>query len=374
MSAAWANLDAEAALYLRPAGLVPAPFARTGALQIAGGWTACASLHVIARNLGERVVEELVPASLVDDFRAGLSDEHQVRFDQLLANMTASRAALDFPNSGMVLALNQPRVMGILNVTPDSFSDGGKFVDADAAIVHAKSMAQAGADILDIGGRSTRPGAKPVWEGDEKERVIPVLNALRTEGIPLSVDTRRAAVMDAALDAGVHMINDVSALTYDDDSIRVAAEGNTPVVLMHALGEPGTMQDAPTYSDVLLDVFDFLEERVGVCVDAGISKDRIIVDPGIGFGKTVHHNLMLLNGLSTFHTLGCAVMLGASRKRFIGALSNEENAESRLGGSLASLMTGVQQGVQLFRVHDVAESVQALAVSRGMSDSAALWI
>jgi dihydropteroate synthase len=232
-------------------------------------------------------------------------------------------------------------------------------------------MVAAGAALIDVGGESTRPGARPVWEGDEAKRIEPVVTALAAAGAAVSVDTRKAAVMEVALAAGARLVNDVSALTWDDRSAEVVASAGCPVVLMHHHGRPETMQQAPHYDrPVLLEVYDWLERRVAGAMAAGIERSRIVVDPGIGFGKTVQHNLTLLNGLAMLHGLGCPIMLGASRKRMIGALSAEAATEERLGGSLALALKGAEQGVQLLRVHDVPETVQALRVWRGLRDSA----
>jgi len=259
---------------------------------------------------------------------------------------------------------SRPHVMGILNVTPDSFSDGGRFDAPEAALAHAGAMSGAGADIIDIGGESTRPGADCVSVDDEIARTAPVIRAIRAGGhkTPISIDTRKAPVAQAALDAGADMVNDVAAFTHDADLAHTVARAHSPVCLMHAQGDPATMQDAPSYDDVLFDVYDFLEERVRGAVAAGIPRAAIIVDPGIGFGKTLDHNLRLLRNLSLFHALGCVVLLGASRKRFIGTLSGVEQAEARMPGSLAVALHGARQGVQIIRAHDVAETKQALAL------------
>ena len=257
----------------------------------------------------------------------------------------------------------QPKVMGILNVTPDSFSDGGKFFTPEAAVAQANKLIAEGADILDIGGESTRPGAEPVDEHAELERVIPVIEAVRTtSGIPISIDTRRAVVMKAALQAGATMINDVTALS-DPESAQVVAEAEVPVCLMHMQGEPGTMQNNPTYADVVADVSAFLGERIAVAEAAGISRDNIYADVGIGFGKTLEHNCTLLKELNRFHDLGVPLMLGASRKRFIAALhENGEQTTDRIGGSLAAVQAGRQARVAIFRVHDVLATKQFLTV------------
>jgi dihydropteroate synthase len=232
-------------------------------------------------------------------------------------------------------------------------------------------MAEAGAAIVDVGGESTRPGAKPVWEADEIERAIPAVRRLAAGGTAVSIDTRKAAVMEAALAAGAALVNDVSALTWDDRSAGVAAKAGCPVVLMHHRGDPETMQQSPAYAKpVLFAVYDWLGERIEAAEAAGIARANILVDPGIGFGKTVQHNLQLLNGLALLHGLGCPVMLGASRKRMIGALSGEAPADRRLAGSLALALKGAEQGAQLLRVHDVPETVQALRIWRGLRDAA----
>ena len=268
------------------------------------------------------------------------------------------------------MRLDQPQVMGIVNATPDSFSDGGQFADAGAAAEAGARMAAAGAAIVDVGGESTRPGARSIWEGDEIERVAPVIRQLAAGGAAVSCDTRKADVMTAAVEAGAHMINDVSALTYDARSAEVAAGLKVPVVLMHHQGAPEVMQDDPRYDDVLIEVYLWLEERVAAAVGAGLARENILVDPGFGFGKNVGHNLELMNGLALFQSLGCPVVVGASRKRTIGALSGEAPAEKRLGGSIAFAMKAFEQGVQIIRVHDVPETVQALRIWRGMRDQA----
>ncbi len=260
------------------------------------------------------------------------------------------------------LSMNRPRLMGILNVTPDSFSDGGRFHAAEAAVTHATRMADAGADILDIGGESTRPGSAAVSESDEIARTEPVIRALTGAGLatPISIDTRKAEVATAALGSGAKIVNDVAALGFDPQLAAVVAKAGVPLCLMHAQGDPATMQDDPRYDDVLLDVYDYLEARIAVAEAAGIRRDRIIVDPGIGFGKTVAHNLALIRGLSVFHGLGCAILLGASRKRFIGTIGRADKADDRIPGTLAVTLAGIAQGVQIHRVHDMTEAKQAL--------------
>lgn len=263
------------------------------------------------------------------------------------------------------LTLDQPRIMGILNVTPDSFSDGGQFNAPDAALARADQMVADGADLLDIGGESTRPGAAEVDIDDEIARTEPVIAAIRAgSDVPISIDTRKSRVAQAAVRAGAGLINDVSAMLFDQNIAQVAATAGTPICLMHAQGRPETMQDDPAYDNVLLDVYDHLAQRVEAAVDAGIARDQIIVDPGIGFGKTQEHNLQLLRGLSLFHGLGCSILLGASRKRFIGDLGSAPNAQDRVAGSVTVALHGVTAGVQFLRVHDTFETKQALNLQK----------
>lgn len=269
------------------------------------------------------------------------------------------------------LGLNTPRIMGILNITPDSFSDGGLFLRPEAAVMQARLMAS-GAEIIDIGGESTRPGAVEVSVDEEITRTAPVIAALRAGGLDaaISIDTRKAAVARAALQAGASWVNDVTALQFDPLMAAVVAEKNVPVILMHSTASPATMQDDPRYDDVLLDVYDALAARVAQAEAAGIARANIAIDPGIGFGKTLSHNLTLLQRLSLFHNLGLPVLLGASRKRFIGTIGStiggtvgaEAEALRRMPGSLAVALWGVAQGVQMIRVHDVAETRQALSL------------
>ena len=215
------------------------------------------------------------------------------------------------------LSLDVPRILGIINVTPDSFSDGGEAFAVDDAVRQGRAMIVAGADVLDVGGESTRPGAQPVTVEEEISRIKPVVQALAGEGFTVSIDTRRALVMAAAIEAGASIVNDVTALTGDPDSLALASDSGLPVILMHMQGEPGTMQDNPQYDDAALEVFGYLKERVQICEAAGVKRDRIAVDPGIGFGKTLDHNLDILARLDIYRDLGCPVVLGASRKSFI---------------------------------------------------------
>jgi dihydropteroate synthase len=254
-------------------------------------------------------------------------------------------------------------IMGIVNITPDSFSDGGLFEGSKEAIAHAARLQAEGADIVDIGGESTRPGADPVSVEQELARVIPVLEGLKGKlTAKISIDTRKAEVMRRALLAGADMINDVTALQYNEDSLNVAAGSSCPVILMHGKGDPKTMQDNPTYEDVVTEVHDYLQERIDVCEGAGISRARLVIDPGIGFGKTLAHNVELLANLDRFADLGVPLLLGASRKRFIGALSGEQDPLKRVPGSIAAALSGLSKGVRILRVHDVRQTRQALDV------------
>ncbi|MFL6752549.1 MAG: dihydropteroate synthase [Sphingomicrobium sp.] len=347
---------------LRPTALVDCPFGHDGKVaRLAGGLTWFAAVELIAVDGHERVSTELVPVDGIEG-----------RFDE---DMAAQWQALTAPRPSLELGertvrLDQPQVMGIVNATPDSFSDGGRFADAAAAAEAGADMARDGAAIVDVGGESTRPGAKPVWEGDEIERIVPVIRQLAQSGAAVSVDTRKADVMTAALEAGARMVNDVSALTYDERAAAILAAAGVPVVLMHHKGAPETMQDQPRYDDVLVEVYLWLEERIRAAEAAGIARGRLLVDPGFGFGKNVGHNLELMNGLALFHSLGCPVVVGASRKRTIGALSGEAAADKRLGGSIAFAVKAAEQGAQIVRVHDVFETVQALKVWRGLRDQA----
>lgn len=261
------------------------------------------------------------------------------------------------------LELDRPLVMAIVNTTPDSFSDGGDNYDPDTAIANALAMVAAGADLVDVGGESTRPGAEPVSEEQELARVLPVVRALAEKGVTVSIDTRHASVMEAAVAAGARVINDVTALAGDPRSLDVAARSGAAVCLMHMQGDdPRTMQADPRYDCAPLDVLDHLEARVAACEAAGIARHQIAVDPGIGFGKTVEHNAQILGSLGLYHGLGCPVLLGVSRKSFIGKLSRDEPPKDRLAGTLAATLAGLDAGVQIHRVHDAAEAVQAVKV------------
>src|SRR5574338_1310688 len=347
---------------IRPTAFVDSPFGHDGKVaRLAGGLNWFAALELIGIKNHVRISTELVSVEGIES-----------RFDEDMASqwnaLTGTRQPLQMGER--TIRLDQPQVMGIVNATPDSFSDGGQFADASAAADAGSGMAATGAAIVDVGGESTRPGAKPVWEGDEIERVVPVIRQLALGGAAVSVDTRKADVMTAAIEAGARMVNDVSALTYDERSAATLAAAGVPVVLMHHQGAPETMQDNPRYDDVLVEVYLWFEERIAAAEAAGIARGKILIDPGFGFGKNVGHNLELMNGLALFHSLGCPLVVGASRKRTIGALSGEAPVDQRLGGSIAFAIKAAEQGAQLLRVHDVPETVQALRIWRGLRDQA----
>ena len=346
-------------LHLRPIQFVDTPVGRDGEVaRLAGGMLWFSAYEVIEDDRRRTVA--------IADLDTLLSDE---RAAKLHAAITAPRAPLVLGER--TLRFDQPSVAGILNVTPDSFSDGGTLHDDPASAASAGVvLAAAGAALIDVGGESTRPGAATVWEGDEISRVVPVIERLARSGTLVSIDTRKAAVMEAALGAGAAIVNDVSALLWDDRALEVVAKAGCPVVLMHSPEPSKGPHGGAGYQDVVVEVFDWLEDRIAAVVAGGVDRSRIIVDPGIGFGKSLSDNLALINGLAIFHGLGCPILLGASRKRMIGALSNEAPVGERLGGSVALAMAGVAAGAQILRVHDVAETVQAVRVWRGLRDRA----
>ncbi|TPG10431.1 dihydropteroate synthase [Sphingomonas oligophenolica] len=344
--------------HLRPIQFVDTPVGLPdgSVARLAGGM-----LWFAAYEVTERGARRNVPVAEV----ATLGE----RAATLHARIVAPRPALTLGER--TLRFDQPQVMGILNATPDSFSDGGQHGDDPAAIAAAGvDMATQGAALIDVGGESTRPGATAVWEGDEIARVVPVVERLGRSGTLVSIDTRKAAVIEAALGAGARIVNDVSALLWDERALEVVAKAGCPVVLMHSPDPDQGGHGAGRYGNVVTEVFDWLEARIDGVVAGGIDRSRVIVDPGIGFGKSLADNLALINGLAIFHGLGCPILLGASRKRMIGALDNEAPVAARLGGSIALAVKGVEAGVQLLRVHDVAETVQAIRVWRGLRDRA----
>ncbi len=352
--------------YLRPIALADSPQSEEGETLRLGGSMVYASRFALIAREGGRVTARTRYS--VAELRAALDslpDAVRVQFD----NLQRSHAPLQC--GPQTVRLDQPQVMGILNVTPDSFSDGGQFMDdPEVANAHAAAMLEAGAAIIDVGGESTRPGAAAVWEGDELKRVVPAIERLAGMGAAISTDTRRPAVMEAALAAGAHIINDVSALRHDPRSLEFAARSGAPVVLMHAPGSGEDLHADGDYADVVLDVFDWLKQARDKAIEAGIPREKIVLDPGLGFGKTLAENLALMNALALFHALGQPILLGVSRKRMIGALNNEAPAHKRLGGSVALAVKGMDAGVHILRVHDVADTVQARDVWRGLRDAA----
>ncbi|MDO5633101.1 MAG: dihydropteroate synthase [Paracoccus sp. (in: a-proteobacteria)] len=319
-------------VYYRP---IPDPDTAPSRWRLAGGWTGFSWFERLARGAAPVVTDEAP--------------------EQVITALTALRAPV------LGLSMDAPRIMGIVNATPDSFSDGGSYNPA----AQARALLVQGADMLDIGGESTRPGAAEVPAADEIARIIPAIAALN--GTPISVDTRKATVAAAALDAGAGMVNDVSGFDFDPALPALVAERRVPVCLMHAQGLPDTMQDDPRYDDVLLDVYDALAARIARAQDAGIPRDHIVIDPGIGFGKTQAHNLAILRRISLYHGLGCPILLGVSRKRFIGAIGGAEQPADRAPGTLAITLAAVAQGVQLHRVHDVGAIRQGLALWRAVT-------
>ncbi len=362
------ELPIAARCYLRPVQFVDTPVGRDGEVaRLAGGLQWFAAYELIAVVDGKRVAQRCVPVS--DFARVVGGSGHEAALLDLAARLSAPRAPLTLGER--VLRLDQPATMGILNVTPDSFSDGGAHWDDPAAAAQAGfDMAANGAAVIDVGGESTRPGAEAVWEGDEIARTRPVIERLAASGTAVSIDTRKAAVMEAALEAGAHLVNDVAALLHDERALEVVAAAGSPVVLMHSPDPKREPHGGSGYRDVLIEVYDWLDRRVGEVAAAGVDRAKILIDPGLGFGKSLQDNLTLLNGLALFHGIGCPIVLGASRKRMIGALSHEAPADSRLGGSIALALKGAELGAQLIRVHDVFETAQALRVWRGMRDAA----
>ncbi|NUH66137.1 dihydropteroate synthase [Sulfitobacter sp. S0837] len=326
--------------YLRPLVQV-GPAKPDTALTLAGGWGWFTHVEVLARDAAPRVVA----ANELDEVA--------------LAPFTAARSSI----AG--LQMDRPRVMGILNATPDSFSDGGLHADAQVAVKAGLAMQVAGVDMIDVGGESTRPGSDTVAPDEEIARVVPVIEGLRAGGAgAISIDTRKAPVTEAAVAAGADLVNDVAALTFDPALAPFCAAQNLPVCVMHAQGDPATMQRDPRYDNVLLDVYDYLAERLTALEAQGIARKNMVVDPGIGFGKTLEHNLALLGRLSLFHGLGVPVLLGASRKRFIGTIGGAEAGSGRAPGSIGVALAALNHGVQFLRVHDVSETIQAIALWR----------
>ena len=360
---------ADAKLYLKPVGLVDSPQWHEGKnnrLNNSLIWFSQIEYQVL--EAGKPNIRGLVNITQWPEWSKALPEPLARRAATQFANLTRQHEPLQCGER--IIRFDQPQVMGILNITPDSFSDGGKHQnDPDRAAEAGLAMAASGASILDIGGESTRPGADPVWEGDEIKRVVPVIERLAHCGAVLSIDTRKAAVMEAAIAAGAELINDVSALLHDKRSLEVAGVSGRPVVLMHAPSSGKNPHKSDGYGNIVTDTLDWLEQRIADVVAAGFERDKIIVDPGLGFGKSLADNLALMNNIAMFHALGQPLLIGASRKRMIGALSKEAPVDRRLGGSIAFAHHAIQQGTQIVRVHDVPETVQALQVWRGMRDA-----
>jgi dihydropteroate synthase len=356
-------------LYIQPLTFAPSPQAFLGdAVRLAGGMVYAREFAVILRRDGKVAERAIATVANIDEVLTQLPDELGPEAEAQWANLRMAHPPMQLGER--TIRLDQPQVMGILNVTPDSMSDGGQFLDKpEAAAAHAADMLEAGAAIIDVGGESTRPGATAVWEGDELKRVIPVIERCVAMGAAVSIDSRRPAVMEAALAAGAQILNDVSALRHDPRSLELAAANGKPVILMHAPGEGDDLHADASYANVVLDVFDWLAAARDRAIEGGVDRARIILDPGIGFGKSLADNLALVNALPLFHAIGQPLLLGASRKRTIGALSNEAPAHQRLGGSVALAVAGMNAGVQVLRVHDVFDTVQARNVWRGMRDA-----
>lgn len=347
--------------YVTPRGVLRGVAARAGLAQgrawpMPGGHAFTAA--IVSRREGAVVSQTLITRT---EYDAGRRDP----------DIDAELTGIATPHLTFAgLALSKPVLMGVLNVTPDSFSDGGRFKDAAAAVVHARAMAAHGAGLIDVGGESTRPGAAAVDQAEESQRTYGVIKVLVGEGIRVSIDTRHVDVMQTAVSAGARAINDITALS-DPAALAFAAKSDADVILMHMQGEPRTMQDDPIYAWAPGDVHDYLRARIDACVGAGIDRARIAIDPGLGFGKTAAHNAELLDHLAMFHSLGCPVVVGASRKSFIGRLSSGESTAERLPGSLASALVAVSKGAHILRVHDVAETAQALAIQAAVHNAGA---
>lgn len=358
-----------ARVYLHPLTLVSGPQAvEGGAVRLGGSMAYAREFALVVRESGAVTERITGPRDMIETALARLPGALAEDAAAQWANLARVHPPLEL--GARTVRLDQPQVMGILNVTPDSFSDGGQHDSLEAGRAHAAAMLEAGAAIIDIGGESTRPGAAATFEDEEIGRVVPAVEYCAAMGAAISLDTRRAGVLAAGLAAGAHMANDVSALRYDPRSVEVVAARGCPVVLMHAPGAGEDLHKGGDYAEVVSEVFDFLKSAKARAVAAGVAEERIILDPGIGFGKSLAENLALINALPLFHALGSPLMLGASRKRMIGALSREEAAGERLAGSLALALKGMEAGVHLLRVHDVAETVQARNVWRGLRDAA----
>ncbi len=355
---ALSGASAHATLYLRPLGLLEGATAAVAcaagqALPLAGGPLAFTHCDVLARK-PDGIAAAVAPLAELRSWARRQGDETEAAVNNLLSRIASPRSTF----AG--LSLDRPRLMGIVNATPDSFSEGGEHFAPAAAIARGHGMIEAGADIIDIGGESTRPGAAPVDPREELARIRPVVEGLARTRAVLSVDTRHSEVMAAALASGAAIINDITALVGDPRSLPLVAAQNAHVVLMHMQGEPPSMNRDPRYEFAPLDIYDALAARVTACLAAGIPRNRIAIDPGIGFGKKPRHNFEILRYLSLFHGLGCAVLVGASRKIFVKNGRGPAPPKARLGASLGAALTAVVQGAQLLRVHDVEKTRQAM--------------
>jgi dihydropteroate synthase len=354
-----------AQVYLNPLGVILGDAARRG---IEGGWAlpfggehaAFTGCEVWQRGPAGTRRDVLAAGALA----AWLDERPALVRDQIARWRDRLAAPPSWPDA---LPRRRPLLMGVVNVTPDSFSDGGRFLEPAAAIAQGLRLHAEGADIVDVGGESTRPGAGAISDDEEIRRVVPVIEALAGRGIRISIDTRNAAVMAAAVAAGARMINDISALRHDPKGLETAGRSGLPVVLMHSQGEPATMQAQPTYEIASLDVFDHLSERVAAWTAAGFERARLLIDPGIGFGKTLDHNLEILSRLGLYLGLGLPLLLGVSRKSFIGRLAGGAAPDDRLPGSLAAALHGLAAGAAILRVHDVAATQQAVAIWQAMA-------
>lgn len=352
------NFPENTRIYAKPVG-----FGEKGealSFPLAGGPLSFQAIHLIFAAGGKRVYETTFPLTALSNLKTDLPKALSRQLEKQIENLTSKRHPIGR------LTFDRPLLMGILNLTPDSFSDGGEFLNPTQAKARAEEIFREGADIIDIGGESTRPGAKPVPEKEELQRISPVLDIIGNLPGPVSVDTRKAGIMKAAVKGGALLINDVSALTFDEKAIEEAKKARG-VILMHAKGSPEDMQKNPKYGDVVLEVFDYLEGRIKTCEKAGIPRSNLIIDPGIGFGKNDAHNQALLRDLALFQALGVAVLAGVSRKRFIGELTGEKDPKKRGAGSIAASLFALSRGAQILRCHDVADIRQALDIYQSLT-------
>lgn len=344
-----------AGIYLQPIGLLYGEVARDAvslgaALPLAGSAIAFSAVRLWEGEPGN------VKHAIAGTSTIRAIDEPRIK--ELLDRIIAPRAAI----AGV--SMDRSRIMGIVNVTPDSFSNGGEHLEPNAAIDYAKAIANGGADFVDIGGESTRPGSEPVAVDEELRRILPVLSGVAALPTPVSIDTRKPEVMREAAKIRADIINDVSAFTFAPNSLATAAELKKPAVLMHAKGDPKTMQDSPSYQDVVIEVYNFLESRIEAAAAAGLPRGSLIADPGIGFGKTAAHNASLLQSITLFHGLGAPLLTGTSRKRSLQRIANAKSPQEQAAANVAAVLDAVSQGVQIVRVHEVEETRQALAVWR----------